>query len=173
MIERLEVLPRNAFRPLLQANPDGLTWHNQIHYRIMNIFATFLFLSWHIARLADTQLATVTIEGQPGYTSLRDCAQHCLGGFLLGDNLQGQLNCPNPLLESCYCRTDLASVATTFLSSCASNSCVVEQSSTTGCIGSVPGVYSSYCLQKRLYNTRSRSSSYGYYPHPQIRMLLP
>ena len=63
-----------------------------------------------------THSATVTIASNAGYVDLRACAQSCVWGA--GDDLIDiGLECGPPWENECYCRTDLAAVASSFLTS--------------------------------------------------------
>jgi hypothetical protein len=100
---------------------------------LQSLAAVLLFLSLVSAD------GTFTISSLAAYSSQRVCAQGCFfGGFW---NLPYALACQSPYLDSCACRTDLASSASSILSSCINNAC----SSNTNDIVSAESIYSSYC----------------------------
>jgi hypothetical protein len=100
----------------------------------------FLFLLSALQSLIFCQdTATLSICSEPAYSTLRACAQGCLGC----SDLAGDLSCwvNNQALDSCFCRADLIPVAESILSSCVASQC----SSNTVDVGEVLGLYVSYC----------------------------
>jgi hypothetical protein len=91
------------------------------------------------------------------FSSQKPCAQSCfttgiLGGCF-GDIVGDALGCVNDNVcglgsrglapNDCYCRTDLQSVAESFLTSCVKNACTVGDSSID--ISSAGSIYDDYC----------------------------
>lgn len=125
-------------------------------------------LIYNTARvLADS---TITIDQAPAFTSLRGCAQQCLycpttcgANFFyfsgdLGANIgcqQGKVTTPH-YYDSCFCRRDLASSASSYLSSCVTLSCSTQTADVTAAVG----LYDQYCgFDKSPVVTTSGSSS--------------
>jgi hypothetical protein len=93
--------------------------------------------------------AQLSICSAAAYTSLRECAAYCISYNNLSfcDYLARDLSCspggtaPENILNSCYCRSDLAPSAHSILSSCVSDSC----SKNTVDIQQVVSLYDAYC----------------------------
>jgi hypothetical protein len=86
-----------------------------------------------------------TIESLSAFSSLRGCAQGCFDKWDAGgwqDNLAVKLNCP--AIDSCVCRSDLQSVAQSYLSTCVSSGCSALGGYTVD-LSSALALYSSYC----------------------------
>jgi hypothetical protein len=91
---------------------------------------------------ASQELPTWSIQSVSVFGSLRVCAQACLGpGLWIYNDLPAGLDCPSPILNACVCRTDLASSASSLLTSCANQGC----SSNPADVSSVVSLYNSYC----------------------------
>jgi hypothetical protein len=88
---------------------------------------------------------TLTITSLAPYHSLRQCAQHCVCNSVSPayQDLVLGLGCATPFYNDCYCRTDLSSAASSFLSSCISISCTFG--GPAGDITSAESVYNGYC----------------------------
>jgi hypothetical protein len=88
---------------------------------------------------------TYSLPSLPGYSSQRICAQACMGPCdYFGsacDNLPGILQCPSPYYNSCFCRTDLSAMATSYISQCVFNGCNAD----TADVQTALGLYTSYC----------------------------
>src|SRR5438876_3599751 len=69
--------------------------------------------------------SVVSIVSATDFAQQRPCVTDCLYGDRYG-SLPVVLKCGSPLLDSCYCRSDLQSTATPWLSSCASRGCSGE-----------------------------------------------
>jgi hypothetical protein len=88
--------------------------------------------------------STVTVLGVSGYINLRACAQLCVWHVGTNDDLVATgLGCASPWQNDCYCRTDLNSVASSFLKSCCSSRCTVGGPGQD--VASAIAVYNSYC----------------------------
>jgi hypothetical protein len=89
---------------------------------------------------ASQEPPTWSIQSVSVFGYLRVCAQGCLG---LGpySYLPAVLDCPSPILNACVCRTDLASSASSALTSCVNQGC----SSNPADVSSVVSLYNSYC----------------------------
>jgi hypothetical protein len=103
-------------------------------------FATFLFLNL-ISSVQPS--STVSIVGGSGYISERTCAQNCVWHVGVSDDLITYLGCSNDggWQNSCYCRADLASSASYFLTSCVNKACSTNAVDLQGAVS----VYQSYC----------------------------
>jgi len=87
---------------------------------------------------------SITVVGFAPYLDLRECAQDCIWHRGNVDDLVASgLGCPSPWMNECMCRVDLATVASSFLTSCCSSRCTVG--SPNGDITAAVGVYNSYC----------------------------
>jgi hypothetical protein len=96
-----------------------------------------------------TQFSTFSIQ--------RECVQGCLFEGPAGGNepLPGYLNCNQPWSDSCYCRTDLAITASSFLNSCANKFCTGN----TVDINNAESIYEAYCANN--LNAVGYASSYS------------
>jgi hypothetical protein len=106
------------------------------------IICSFLLL-YALLAVATTTAGTVSIEYTPGYLAQRDCVQSALwSGRNTGgeSNIVDWLGCTNHL-DSCFCRADLASSASSLLTSGINSFC----SSDTTDVASGIAVYNSYC----------------------------
>ena len=101
-----------------------------------------LFLLQAFPVLSDAP-ATQSLYSEDLYKQQRSCAQGCFVTCCNGysDNIANDLSCPNPVLNSCYCRGDLQAVAVSIISSCVSSAC----SSDTIDIQSATSLYQAYC----------------------------
>lgn len=96
------------------------------------------------------ETGVATIAQYSLYSSLRQCAQNCVWYQAAGDgilvdgtpDLVDVLDCGDPALNNCVCRSDLMVTASSFLTSCVSKEC-----SNTNDITSAVAAYSSYCVQ--------------------------
>ncbi|KAK4187860.1 hypothetical protein QBC35DRAFT_463476 [Podospora australis] len=87
----------------------------------------------------------ISINGEPGYQSLRACAQGC---FCCNNarpelGIEG-LGCYPGWLNKCFCRTDQLAIATKFLSKCIYERCV--QGDAGPDYHEATSVYVSYCV---------------------------
>lgn len=114
-------------------------------FRHANVYLTICtLLSLHpISITATTTASIVSIENTPGYQSQRECVQSALwSGRNAGgeSNIVDWLGCTNHL-DSCFCRDDLASSASSLLTSGINSFC----SSDPVDVASGIAVYNSYC----------------------------
>jgi hypothetical protein len=105
---------------------------------LCNVFMVFSIPHLILAQTTTTQ-STVSITSEAAWSSLRGCGQNCI------NNVGNYVGCPNPLLNACYCRTDLASAVTPYLATCVYSSCTVGDRSPDE--SSVDSIYRSYCLK--------------------------
>lgn len=110
-----------------------------------NIYlALYYLLCLIVPTLAVTTTAgVITIEITPGYLSQRECVQSALwsGRNVAGEsNLITWLGCTNHL-DSCLCRDDLASSASSLLTSGINSWCSSDAADVSGGISA----YNSYC----------------------------
>ncbi len=92
-----------------------------------------------------------TITKADGYGRQRPCAAFCFESYdgpCLVDRIGAALGCDypgcSPVLESCYCRPDLQSIAYSFLSDCITSSCIPAGAVTLD-LQSASNIYSGYC----------------------------
>jgi hypothetical protein len=84
-----------------------------------------------------------SICAAPGFPLLRPCAGSCIGCYDAAQQVQDGIGCAANPPNECWCRTDLFTLATSYLSSCISSSCTVggwEADYT-----SAENFYESYC----------------------------
>jgi hypothetical protein len=104
----------------------------------------FKLLFWYIFVLrvaGQSDLKTVSIDKGPDYVVARNCEKSCLfdsSGYWVG----GQIGCVAPWYDKCYCNTDIASSAASYLSGCALTLCSGNQFAT-----SAVSLYTDYCSQ--------------------------
>jgi hypothetical protein len=84
----------------------------------------------------------------PGFPLLRPCAGSCLGCDNAAHQLQDGLGCGVDPPNECWCRTDLFTLATSYLSSCVSSSCTVG------------GWQSDYSSAERFYESYCRGAGF-------------
>ena len=83
-----------------------------------------IFVTLFIPTSAALNSNVVSIQSEPYYQQQRDCAQGCLYTEHDTFGIDEYLGCSSPVLNDCYCRNDLASSASFYLTSClTSNSC--------------------------------------------------
>jgi hypothetical protein len=124
-------------------------FHNQ---RLTTLLCGLLFCL-AFTRAQNTLLQT--IFSLDIFSSQKPCAQACFirGGYCFQDIVGDALGCVNDNVcglgssglapNECYCRTDLQSVAESFLTSCVKNACTVGDSKLD--ISSVGSIYNYYC----------------------------
>ncbi|KAK3324882.1 hypothetical protein B0H66DRAFT_106526 [Apodospora peruviana] len=103
----------------MESRKDGLAMPLRLPLPLLLLLLT---LSPVVSAITDA----VSIASVPAWRSLRSCAQGCI--FCRGDSpelLADGLGCGGPWPNSCFCRTDLNSIATQFLSSCIHLRCTV------------------------------------------------
>jgi len=92
-----------------------------------------------------------TIRSLDAYKSQRACGQACF--YYLGagaepfDALGVTLGCTQPVLDSCFCRTDVQGAGETYLSTCISSRCT-GPGDVTNDIDMATSIYDSYCQAK-------------------------
>jgi hypothetical protein len=112
-------------------------------YTNLYLAICFILLAHTMSATAATTTGTVSIENTPGYLAQRECVQSALWS---GRNQAGQSNimdwlgCVN-LLDSCFCRNDLASSASSLLTSGINSFCSTNSADVAAGIS----VYNSYC----------------------------
>jgi len=86
---------------------------------------------------------TVSITNEPAYTALRTCGQWIMGwdNYLKGGS--NGLQCPSPYLDVCFCRADLKSVATSYISSVNYKYCSYGDADFTAEVN----LYDAYCAK--------------------------
>ncbi|KAJ9644138.1 hypothetical protein H2199_004006 [Coniosporium tulheliwenetii] len=95
-----------------------------------------------IAPLALSQDAPQTLTNLDAYVDLRSCAKGCFyWSGINHDKVGDELSCGKPALNSCYCRSDLQSVASAFLSKCVSSACSGNRNDMTSAVD----LYGGYC----------------------------
>jgi hypothetical protein len=97
---------------------------------------------------------TQSLYSEDLFKQQRSCAQGCFG--CCSDNVAGDLSCPEPVLNSCYCRSDLQPVAVSYISSCVSSAC----SSNTVDIQSATSLYQAYCVSNGYTEITTSTSTY-------------
>lgn len=120
-----------------------------------------LFLLQAFPVLSDAP-ATQSLYSEDLYKQQRSCAQSCFvtccSGF--SDVIANDLSCPGPVLNSCYCRSDLQAVAVSYISSCVSSAC----SSDTVDIQSATSLYQAYCASNGYSPITTSTSTSTYTP---------
>jgi hypothetical protein len=102
------------------------------------ILLIFLLIVENYPASAQITKATVTIQSYPEWIDLRSCERRILSE---DDWLKSGLKCASPYYNDCYCNTNLAAVATSYMSSCVFTYCSDLPSDYTA----VLGVYNLYC----------------------------
>lgn len=96
-----------------------------------------IILAWSLRAICDS---TVSIASVQPYLDQRYCVRDCLwSGF--DNNLESFLGCPDPYANNCYCRDDLASSASSYITTCVNGGC----SSNTPDVVRAMSVYNGYC----------------------------
>jgi hypothetical protein len=88
--------------------------------------------------------STVSIVSDSGYVGERTCAQNCVWHVGGSDDLITFLGCSNSegWQNACYCRSDLQSSASSFLTSCVNKACSTNPAD----LATAVSVYSTYCI---------------------------
>lgn len=105
------------------------------HQHIRVYFGILLALS--LRALCESSVSIVSAEP---YINQRSCVQQCIYHPGVNDDLAPFIGC-NPPLNACYCRADLASSVSYFLTSCVNEGC----SSHSADISLAISVYNGYC----------------------------
>jgi hypothetical protein len=114
-----------------------------------------LFLSLFPPSLAQNAATeTQTLWSQDIYSSQKPCAQGCFLGDFAGCGIDEVANaigcnynyCGNSIgaTNGCYCRTDLQSVAQSYVSECVKTKCTIGDSEID--ISSAVSIYDAYCV---------------------------
>ena len=106
-------------------------------YRYSQVYIG-IFLTLSLRALCDS---TVSIMSAQPYLEQRSCVQFCLWHPGENDDLAPFLDCTSPWLHSCYCRNDLASSASSFLTSCVNQGCPSHSEDFRRAVS----VYDGYC----------------------------
>ena len=130
------------------------------NYASLSLFLlqiSILFLLQAFPVLSDPP-ATQSLYSEDLYKQQRSCAQGCFVTCCNGyeDDIANDLSCPNPVLNSCYCRGDLQAVAVSYISSCVSSAC----SSDTVDIQSATSLYQAYCVSNGYPPITTSTSTY-------------
>lgn len=102
-----------------------------------NLIFLGIILTWSLRAICDSSVSIANV--QP-YLDQRYCVRDCLWSGELS-NLQGFLDCSDPILNGCYCRDDLASSASSYITSCVNGGCA---SNTPDVVRAI-SVYNGYC----------------------------
>ncbi|EON62411.1 hypothetical protein W97_01633 [Coniosporium apollinis CBS 100218] len=95
-----------------------------------------------IAPLALSQDAPQTLSNLDAFNDQRSCVKGCFYYMNIDSDRVGyELSCGKPALNSCYCRSDLQSVASAFLSKCVSSACSGNRNDMTKAVD----LYGGYC----------------------------
>ncbi|KAK4454909.1 hypothetical protein QBC34DRAFT_490044 [Podospora aff. communis PSN243] len=103
-----------------------------------------------------TKAVTLSIQKEPGYKDLKNCAQTCVDRNNNNGDLEGHLDCGDiRILDSCFCAADTRPKATTFLSSCIITKCKHDQAELTSALK----LYDGYCDFKPLTTSKKSSTT--------------
>jgi len=113
---------------------------------------------------------TVTITNEPAYSSLKICGQGCIFDIygcpkdVIGWDLgciacTGNVNSVYWAPESCYCRSDLQTVALSSLTSCIESACT--EGDYTVDLSSASSLYAGYCTAAGYLQAASTASARG------------
>jgi len=86
---------------------------------------------------------TVSVINEPGYPGLRQCGQRIFGNDAWLKGGSDGLQCPSPYLDSCFCRSDLKPLATSYISSVNYKYCSYGDADFTAEVN----LYDSYCAK--------------------------
>lgn len=98
--------------------------------------------------------AHVSIQSLPAWTNGRGCMAGCLwynglyanNPYIGGHDLAHRLDCGgDSAINGCYCRSDLLSTASAYISSCVSDACSSLAAGVTTEISSAIALYDGYC----------------------------
>lgn len=97
--------------------------------------------------------ATVTITNDLSYITGRGCAVGCLWNINARDyidikgyrDLGFELSCGDPAINGCYCKTDYASSATSYISNCVDERCSDLGGGLTEEVKTIEALYDGYC----------------------------
>lgn len=131
-----------AARILQASYESGFSFQTMLLSMIIQVFTTILYILVIEIHIVLGQTNTVSIYEAPVYSDLRECARSCLYD-IPSDDLNSALGCDAPFPNDCYCRTDQFTLATSFLSSCASLYCTIGNYGPD--YTSEASLYGSYC----------------------------
>jgi hypothetical protein len=117
----------------------------QLHLVVLSLWT--LFLS-HVTAQAS---ATVTIQAYSDFAAQRQCVQVCITGW--SGDINDNLHCAGPVLNTCFCRSDLQPLATKGLSGCVQNRCADNGGTPSVDLNAATSIYSAYCAGALSPNT--------------------
>lgn len=91
--------------------------------------------------------SSISLDALPAYTVLRECARECLycPKCLFVMDVGSKIGCGEngdpPYFDSCFCRSDLAPSASSYLTSCIRRSCSSQPADITSAVS----IYDDYC----------------------------
>jgi hypothetical protein len=108
------------------------------------VIAAFL-LALHAPHVAaaTTVVTTVSFLSYPAYLEQVECVKLCLWHVSAVDDLIVQIGCSSPWVNECFCKAELASSASSFLSGCVASRCTAP--STAPAVTSALSAYNEYC----------------------------
>lgn len=123
-----------------------------------------IFLTLSLRALCDSTVSIVSV--QP-YLEQRSCVQFCLWHPGGDDDLAPFLKCTSPWLNACYCRNDLASSVSSFLTSCVNQGC----SSHSEDFDRAVSVYHGYCSSNAPATNIATPTDNGVEPTATVRVV--
>ena len=120
----------------------------------------YAYILANILGIASCVLTTgsVTITSLQGFRDLRGCARSCLysGHGDLGEQLEcGDDGLRTPYLNTCFCRSDLTSDGSSYLTSCINEGCTTNSVDLSQAIR----VWNSYCRFGKYATSRAETPS--------------
>ncbi|KAF1966730.1 hypothetical protein BU23DRAFT_313521 [Bimuria novae-zelandiae CBS 107.79] len=112
--------------------------------------AVLLFAIVSKTQANDPATLAASIKSAKNYSLLPACVQQCVWDISdddtgdIGGDVAIHLSCSSPWINGCYCRPSSATVAHSFISSCATYLCSTPQPTD---IAAGTSVYASYCSQ--------------------------
>ncbi|KAK4174535.1 hypothetical protein QBC36DRAFT_38426 [Triangularia setosa] len=123
---------------------------------------------------ADVPIAISTF---PLFLEQRDCVKLCLWHTATGETgyLAAAIGCSKPWVNECFCQRELASKASSFISTCVASRCgsPKEDAPSNGAVTRALGVYNTYCAENGLPipTVASIKSFDGYLAMPECARL--
>ena len=107
------------------------------------VIAAFL-LALHVLHVAAAAtVTTVSFLSYPAYLEQVECVKLCLWQVRTLDDLIAAIGCSPPWVNECFCKAELASSASSFLSGCVASRCTAP--STAPAVTSALAAYNEYC----------------------------
>ncbi|KAK4193236.1 hypothetical protein QBC35DRAFT_99963 [Podospora australis] len=109
------------------------------------LFRLPLLLSFSLLLSLTQAQVPVSISSYAPYLNQRACVKDCLWRAGTTEDLIGAIGCSDPWVNECFCHSEAASSASSFVSSCVADKCNTAKTGNVPIITSALSVYNGYC----------------------------